>query len=299
MGLFSKLKEALKKTKNSLAAKLTDLFSRNKLGDEFYEDLEEILISSDVSVLTAEEIVEEIKERAIGEKCRDKEYVISLLKEALYDKLTAAEPLEIETPAVLMVVGVNGVGKTTTIGKLANLFVKDDFTVTVAAADTFRAAASEQLSVWGDRAGVRVVKHAEGADPSAVVYDAVRSVKAKETDILIIDTAGRLHVKANLMEELKKMDRVVNREYPEANFYKLIVLDASTGQNAFNQVAAFKDDVGLDGIILTKLDGTAKSGFVISLCGELEVPVCYVGTGEKIDDIEVFDAEEFVDGLFE
>ena len=299
MGLFSKLKEALKKTKNSLAAKLTDLFSKNKLGDEFYEDLEEILISSDVSVLTAEEIVEEIKERAIGEKCRDKEYVISLLKEALYDKLTAAEPLEIETPAVLMVVGVNGVGKTTTIGKLANLFVKDDFTVTVAAADTFRAAASEQLSVWGDRAGVRVVKHAEGADPSAVVYDAVRSVKAKETDILIIDTAGRLHVKANLMEELKKMDRVVNREYPEANFYKLIVLDASTGQNAFNQVAAFKDDVGLDGIILTKLDGTAKGGFVISLCGELEVPVCYVGTGEKIDDIEVFDAEEFVDGLFE
>ena len=299
MGLFSKLKEALKKTKNSLTAKLTDLFSKNKLGDEFYEDLEEILISSDVSVLTAEEIVEEIKERAIGEKCRDKEYVISLLKEALYDKLTAAEPLEIETPAVLMVVGVNGVGKTTTIGKLANLFVKDDFTVTVAAADTFRAAASEQLSVWGDRAGVRVVKHAEGADPSAVVYDAVRSVKAKETDILIIDTAGRLHVKANLMEELKKMDRVVNREYPEANFYKLIVLDASTGQNAFNQVAAFKDDVGLDGIILTKLDGTAKGGFVISLCGELEVPVCYVGTGEKIDDIEVFDAEEFVDGLFE
>ena len=198
-----------------------------------------------------------------------------------------------------MVVGVNGVGKTTSIGKLANLFVKDDFTVTVAAADTFRAAASEQLSVWGERAGVRVVKHAEGADPSAVVYDAVSSVKAKETDILIIDTAGRLHVKANLMEELKKMDRVVNREFPEANFYKIIVLDASTGQNAYNQVAAFKDDVGLDGIILTKLDGTAKGGFVVSLCGELEVPVCYVGTGEKIDDIEVFDAEEFVDGLFE
>ncbi|PWM73819.1 MAG: signal recognition particle-docking protein FtsY [Bacillota bacterium] len=299
MGIFSKLKNALKKTKNSLAAKLTDLFSKNKLGNEFYEELEEILISSDVSVLTAEEIVEEIKERAIGEKCRDKDYVVSLLKEALYDKLTVAEPLEIETPAVLMVVGVNGVGKTTSIGKLANLFVKDDFTVTVAAADTFRAAASEQLSVWGERAGVRVVKHAEGADPSAVVYDAVSSVKAKETDILIIDTAGRLHVKANLMEELKKMDRVVNREFPEANFYKIIVLDASTGQNAYNQVAAFKDDVGLDGIILTKLDGTAKGGFVVSLCGELEVPVCYVGTGEKIDDIEVFDAEEFVDGLFE
>ena len=299
MGLFSKLKNALKKTKNSLAAKLNDLFGKNKLGDAFYEELEEILISSDVSVRTAEEIVEEIKERAIGERCRDKEYVISLLKEALYEKLTVAEPLEIETPAVLMIVGVNGVGKTTSIGKLAKLFVDDDFTVTIAAADTFRAAASEQLSVWGERAGVRVVKHAEGADPSAVVYDAVSSVKAKDTDILIIDTAGRLHVKANLMEELKKMDRVVNREFPEANFYKLIVLDASTGQNAYNQVAAFKDDVGLDGIILTKLDGTAKGGFVVSLCGELEVPVCYVGTGEKIDDIEVFDAEEFVDGLFE
>ena len=299
MGLFSKLKNALKKTKNSLAAKLNDLFGKNKLGDAFYEELEEILISSDVSVRTAEEIVEEIKERAIGERCRDKEYVISLLKEALYEKLTVAEPLEIETPAVLMIVGVNGVGKTTSIGKLAKLFVDDDFTVTIAAADTFRAAASEQLSVWGERAGVRVVKHAEGADPSAVVYDAVSSVKAKDTDILIIDTAGRLHVKANLMEELKKMDRVVNREFPEANFYKLIVLDASTGQNAYNQVAAFKDDIGLDGIILTKLDGTAKGGFVVSLCGELEVPVCYVGTGEKIDDIEVFDAEEFVDGLFE
>ena len=299
MGLFSKLKNALKKTKNSLAAKLNDLFGKNKLGDAFYEELEEILISSDVSVRTAEEIVEEIKERAIGERCRDKDYVISLLKEALYEKLTIAEPLEIETPAVLMIVGVNGVGKTTSIGKLAKLFIDDDFTVTIAAADTFRAAASEQLSVWGERAGVRVVKHAEGADPSAVVYDAVSSVKAKDTDILIIDTAGRLHVKANLMEELKQMDRVVSREFPEANFYKLIVLDASTGQNAYNQVAAFKDDIGLDGIILTKLDGTAKGGFVVSLCGELEVPVCYVGTGEKIDDIEVFDAEEFVDGLFE
>jgi len=153
--------------------------------------------------------------------------------------------------------------------------------------------------VWADRAKVRIVKHAEGADPSAVVYDAVSSVKAKNTDILIIDTAGRLHVKANLMEELKKMDRVVNREFPDANFYKVIVLDASTGQNAYNQVEAFKDDVGLDGIILTKLDGTAKGGFVVSLCSELEVPVVYVGTGEKIDDIEEFDAEEFVDALFE
>lgn len=298
MGLFSKIKEVLSKTKNSLSAKLTDLFSKNKLGEEFYEDLEDVLISSDVSVNTSVEIVDEIRDTAIKEKCRDKDYVVGLLKDSLYETLTMAEPLEIESPAVIMVVGVNGVGKTTTIGKLANKFVKEKKTVTIAAADTFRAAASDQLSVWAERAKVRIVKHAEGADPSAVVYDAISSVKAKKTDVLIIDTAGRLHVKVNLMEELKKMDRVVSREFPEANFYKLIALDATTGQNAYNQVEVFKDTVGLDGIILTKLDGTAKGGFIISLSSELEVPVCYVGTGEKIDDIEEFDAREFVEALF-
>lgn len=298
MGFFSKLKEVLKKTKSSLSAKLIDLFAKNKLGDEFYEELEDILISSDVSVNTSVEIVEEIKEVAIGEKCRDKDYVIKLLKEELYETLTNAEPLEVETPAVIMVVGVNGVGKTTTIGKLANLFVKNKKSVTIAAADTFRAAAADQLTVWADRAGVRIVKHAEGADPSAVVFDAISSVKAKKTDVLIIDTAGRLHVKVNLMEELKKMDRVVNREFPEANYYKLIALDATTGQNAYNQVEVFKDSVGIDGIILTKLDGTAKGGFIVSLSYELDVPVCYVGTGEKIGDIEPFDAREFVEALF-
>lgn len=298
MGLFSKIKEVLSKTKNSLSAKLTDLFSKNKLGEEFYEDLEDVLISSDVSVNTSVEIVDEIRDTAIKEKCRDKDYVVGLLKDSLYETLTMAEPLEIESPAVIMVVGVNGVGKTTTIGKLANKFAKEKKTVTIAAADTFRAAASDQLSVWAERAKVRIVKHAEGADPSAVVYDAISSVKAKKTDVLIIDTAGRLHVKVNLMEELKKMDRVVSREFPEANFYKLIALDATTGQNAYNQVEVFKDTVGLDGIILTKLDGTAKGGFIISLSSELEVPVCYVGTGEKIDDIEEFDAREFVEALF-
>ena len=299
MGFFSKIKEVLKKTKNSLSSKLVDLFAKNKLGDEFYEELEDILISSDVSVNTTMEIVDEIRDIAIEEKCRDKDYVIGLLKEQLYNTLTNADELEIEAPAVIMVIGVNGVGKTTTIGKLANKFVKEKKSVTIAAADTFRAAASEQLSVWADRAKVRIVKHSEGADPSAVVYDAINSVKAKKTDILIIDTAGRLHVKANLMEELKKMDRVVTREYPEANFYKLIALDATTGQNAYNQVEVFKDAVGLDGIVLTKLDGTAKGGFIISLSSELEVPVVYVGTGEKIDDIEDFDAKEFVEALFD
>ena len=298
MGFFGKIKAVLTKTKNGLAAKLNDLFSKNKLGDEFYEDLEDILISSDVSVNTSLEIVEQIRDVAIEERCRDKDYVIGLLKEELYNTLTEAEPLEIDTPAVLMIVGVNGVGKTTTIGKLANMLSKEGKSVTIAAADTFRAAAADQLTVWADRAKVKIVKHSEGADPSAVVYDAISSAKARKTDVLIIDTAGRLHVKANLMEELKKMSRVVEREYPDATFYKLIVLDSTTGQNAYNQVETFSDAVGIDGIILTKLDGTAKGGFIISLSKELEVPVCYVGTGEKIDDIEDFDAEAFVDALF-
>ena len=298
MGLFSKLKSVLSKTRDGISKKLTELFSSNKLGEEFYEELEDILISADVSVKTTMEIVDEIRDVAIKEKCKDKDYVVNLLKQELFETLDYAEKLEIKSPAVIMVVGVNGVGKTTTIGKLANKFVKEGKSVTIAAGDTFRAAAADQLSVWADRAKVRIVKHEEGADASAVVFDAIGSVKAKKTDVLIIDTAGRLHVKANLMEELKKMDRVVKREYPEANFYKLIVLDATTGQNAYNQVEVFSEAVGLDGIILTKLDGTAKGGFIISLSYELEVPVCFVGTGEKIDDMEDFDAKDFVDGLF-
>ena len=298
MGLFSKLKAVLSKTRDGISKKLNELFAKNKLGEEFYEELEDILISADVSVKTTMEIVEEIRDVAIKEKCKDKEYVVDLLKKELFDTLDYADALEIKKPAVIMVVGVNGVGKTTTIGKLANKFVKEKKSVTIAAADTFRAAAADQLSVWADRAKVRIIKHAEGADASAVVFDAIGSVKAKNTDILIIDTAGRLHVKSNLMEELKKMDRVVKREYPEANYYKLIVLDATTGQNAYNQVEVFNEAVGIDGIILTKLDGTAKGGFIISLSYELEVPVRYVGTGEKIDDIEDFDAEEFVSAIF-
>ncbi len=298
MGLFSKLKAVLSKTRDGISKKLNELFAKNKLGEEFYEELEDILISADVSVKTTMEIVEEIRDVAIKEKCKDKEYVVELLKKELFDTLDYADALEIKKPAVIMVVGVNGVGKTTTIGKLANKFVKEKKSVTIAAADTFRAAAVDQLSVWADRAKVRIIKHTEGADASAVVFDAIGSVKAKNTDILIIDTAGRLHVKSNLMEELKKMDRVVKREYPDANYYKLIVLDATTGQNAYNQVEVFNEAVGIDGIILTKLDGTAKGGFIISLSYELEVPVSYVGTGEKIDDIEDFDAEEFVSAIF-
>lgn len=298
MGIFSKLKAVLTKTRDGLSKKLNELFAKNKLGEEFYEELEDILISADVSVKTTMEIVDEIREIAIKEKCKDKDYVIDLLKNELFETLDYADKIEFKSPAIIMVVGVNGVGKTTTIGKLANKFVKEKKKVTIAAADTFRAAAADQLSVWADRAKVRIIKHSEGADASAVVFDAIDSAKAQKTDVLIIDTAGRLHVKANLMEELKKMDRVVKREYPDANFYKLIALDATTGQNAYNQVEVFNEAVGLDGIILTKLDGTAKGGFIISLSYELEVPVCFVGTGEKIDDIEDFDAKDFVEGLF-
>lgn len=298
MGFFSKLKEVLTKTRDGISKKLTELFAKNKLGDEFYEELEDILISSDVSVQTTMEIVEEIKDVAIKEKCKDKEYVIGLLKNELLETLDYADKIEFKSPCVIMVVGVNGVGKTTTIGKLANKFVKEGKSVTIAAADTFRAAAADQLTVWAERAKVRIVKHSEGADASAVVFDALSSVKAKKTDVLIIDTAGRLHVKSNLMEELKKMDRVVKREYPDANYYKLIALDATTGQNANNQVQEFNQAVGIDGIILTKLDGTAKGGFIISLSYELEVPVCFVGTGEKLDDIEDFNSKEFIDAMF-
>ncbi len=297
MGIFGKLFGALKKTKASFSEKLRMLFSKNKLGNEFYEELEELLISSDVSVSTAAEVVDRVKSQAIEEKLKDEQYVISLLRGVLVDVLTEAEVEEPAYPCVLMLVGVNGVGKTTTVGKLANHFLSKGKTVTVAAADTFRAAASEQLSVWADRAKVRIVKHEEGSDPSAVIFDAVSSAKAKKTDVVIVDTAGRLHVKENLMNELRKMDRVVNREYPEADFLKLLVLDATTGQNAVNQARVFDEAVELDGIVLTKLDGTAKGGFIFSLAQELSLPVLYAGVGEKLDDLEPFDAESFVDAI--
>lgn len=297
MGIFGKLFGALKKTKANLSEKLRVLFSSNKLGDEFYEELEEILISCDVSVTTAETVVERVKQRAVEEKLRDKEYVTELLRGVLTDILEEAEVTPPEYPCVVMLVGVNGVGKTTTVGKLAQYFLSQKKTVTVAAADTFRAAASEQLSVWAERAKVRIVKHEEGSDPSAVIFDAVSSAKSKKTDVVLVDTAGRLHVKDNLMNELRKMDRVVTREYPEADFLKLLVLDATTGQNAVNQARVFDEAVELDGIVLTKLDGTAKGGFVFSLAEELGLPVIFAGVGEKIDDLEPFDSKSFVEAI--
>jgi fused signal recognition particle receptor len=297
MGIFGKLFGALKKTKDNFSGKLRALFSKNKLGDEFYEELEEILISSDVSVTTAEEVVGRVKEKAIAGRMKDEEYVTNLLRDILTEMLEESEVEPPSYPCVIMLVGVNGVGKTTTVGKLAHYFLSKGKTVTVAAADTFRAAASEQLSIWADRAKVRIVKHEEGSDPSAVIFDAVASAKAKKTDVVIVDTAGRLHVKDNLMNELRKMDRVVTREYPEADFLKLLVLDATTGQNAVNQARVFDEAVELDGIVLTKLDGTAKGGFVFSLSSELSLPVIFAGVGEKIDDLEMFDSKSFVEAI--
>ena len=298
MGLFGKIKNALKKTKEGVSHKMRQLFLKNKIGNDFYDELEEILISADVSVRTAEEVVEQVKEEAIGNKVKDEAYVTDLLKDILEDTLNEAPVPEFEYPCVIMLVGVNGVGKTTTVGKVANYFISQKKKVTVAAADNLRAAAIDQLSVWAERAKVRIVKHEDGSDPSAVVFDAVSSAKARGTDVVLVDTAGRLHVKENLMNELKKMDRVVSREYPEAAFYKFLVLDATTGQNAFSQARVFNEAVDLDGIVLTKLDGTAKGGFVFSLCGELKIPVVFAGVGEKIDDLELFDAEQFVEGFF-
>ena len=297
MGFFSKIKDALKKTKQTLGGAIKALFTRGKIGDEFYDELEEILISADISVTTAEETVEDLRAEVKKEKLKDEEYVVNLLKDILEDTLTRAEVPEIEYPAVIVLIGVNGVGKTTTVGKLADYFLRNKKSVTVAAADTFRAAAADQLTVWAERAGVRIVKHEEGSDPSAVVFDAISSAKAKGTDVLLVDTAGRLHVKANLMEELKKISRVISREYPQAHVYKLLVLDATTGNNAINQARLFDEAVDLDGIVLTKLDSTAKGGFVISLCGELEIPFIFVGTGEKIGDLEKFNPEEFIDSI--
>ena len=295
MGFFSKILNGLKKTKNSISGALSRIFKRG-LDEEFYEDLENILISADVGAPCAMEIVDELREKAKHDKLKEEEDVKAALREIMAGMLPDEE-FTFEYPCVIMVTGVNGVGKTTSIGKMAHWFVRNKKSVVIAAADTFRAAAADQLTVWAERAGVRIIKHAEGADPAAVVFDAIASAKAKKTDVLIIDTAGRLHNKTNLMEELKKMNRVIAREYPECEQYNLIALDATTGQNAVAQVNAFHEAVDIDGIILTKLDGTAKGGVVFAINRESEVPVVFVGVGEGIDDLELFDAKSFIEGI--
>ncbi len=296
MGFFKKIAEGIKKTKDNLSKKLFFAFSARALDDEFYESLEEALLSGDVGMKATEEVIEELRDRAFREKIKAPEEAKELLKEILVESIDY-EVEEYSYPLVILLSGVNGVGKTTAIGKLAHLFRESGKSVVVAAADTFRAAASEQLEVWGERAGVRVIRHNEGADPAAVVFDAVSSAKAKGTDVILVDTAGRLHNKKNLMEELKKICRVVERELPEADFRKYLVLDATTGQNGVMQAEVFSEAIDLDGIVLTKLDGTAKGGVVLAISAELELPVLYVGVGEKIDDLIPFDAKDFVDAL--
>ena len=293
MGFFSKLAEAFKKTKAAINNKFVAIFSGGVLDDDFYEELEAVLISSDVGAATSMLIIERLRARASKQKLRTEEDVRSALRDIMAEILLQAEAAEDSYPLVIMVVGVNGVGKTTTIGKLAKYYKTQGKNVLLIAADTFRAAASNQLNEWARRADVRIVKHAEGADPASVVYDGLASAKAKGNDVIIIDTAGRLHNKVNLMEELKKVSRVVDKEWAEANYKKFIVLDATTGQNAISQVEYFDEAIELDAIVLTKLDGTAKGGVVLAIANENSIPVQFIGVGEGIDDLELFNAEEF------
>lgn len=298
MGLFKSIKNAFKKTKEYFARRIDSMLSHGELDEDFFEELEELLISSDVGVSSSLEIVENLRLYARKNKIRTADEVREALKLIVADMFVDASDFKIEYPCVITIVGVNGVGKTTTIGKLANFFKSQKKDVTLVAGDTFRAAAADQLSNWAKRSGVKIVRHNEGADAAAVVFDGVSSAKAKNTDVLIVDTAGRLHTKTNLMEELKKIDRVITREYPAAHRYNFIVLDATTGQNALNQIKAFDEFVKIDGIVLTKLDGTAKGGVVISIQKDYNVPVVFVGTGEGIDDLELFDSKDFADSLF-
>lgn len=296
MGFFQKITQGIKKTKEAFSKKLFFAFSARALDDEFYESLEEALLSADVGITATEGLVERLKEEIFARKITKVDDAKQLLKQLMIEDIDFEIPAY-DYPLVILLSGVNGVGKTTAIGKLANMFKQQGKSVVVAAADTFRAAASEQLEIWGERAGVRVIRHDEGADPAAVVFDAIASAKAKGTQVILVDTAGRLHNKKNLMAELQKICRVVDRELPNADFRKYLVLDATTGQNAVSQAEIFSEDIDTDGIILTKLDGTAKGGVVLAISEEVGLPVVYVGVGEKIDDLIPFDATDFVNAL--
>lgn len=299
MGLFSKWSRGLRKTRKGMTNAIDEILGARKVIDEeLYEDLEEALIMGDVGVVTSARIITEVRNQIKRSRDKEPEKVRAKMEEVIAGMLRGGEELHLETkPSVILVIGVNGVGKTTTIGKLAARFKAEGKKVILGAADTFRAAAIEQLQEWADRAGVEMIKHREGADPAAVVFDAIAAGKARGADVIICDTAGRLHNKKNLMDELNKIYRVIGRELPDADRECLLVLDATTGQNAMSQARIFDEAVDLDGIVLTKLDGTAKGGFVVSLCGELKIPVVFVGTGEKLDDLQLFDAEEFTEGI--
>ena len=298
MGFFSKLKEGLKKTKDNIGKKIFAAFSGRALDDDFYEELEEAMLTADMGVTATEQILDEFKDEVYREKITDTEKAKNLLKRIMVDSISYDIP-DYDYPLIILLAGVNGVGKTTAIGKLANYFKSIGKSVVVAAADTFRAAASDQLEVWADRANVRIIKHKEGSDPASVVFDAISSAKARGDDVILVDTAGRLHNKKNLMDELKKIHKVIIRELPNADYRSYIVLDATTGQNALSQVEIFSEAIDIDGIILTKLDGTAKGGVVMAISAEQEIPVVFVGVGEKIDDLLPFNPEEFVNAIFE
>lgn len=295
MGIFSKISSGLKKTRDAFSGAVNDIFaSFTKVDDEFFEELEETLILADAGMPTAQRICEKLRDRVKHERVTDPETIRKMLEEVITETLDVDNSLKISTkPSIILMIGVNGVGKTTTIGKLAKRFKEEGRSVILGAADTFRAAASEQLCIWADRAGVPVVKHGEGADPAAVVYDTIASAKSRGSDVIIIDTAGRLHNKKNLMDELAKINRVARRELPESDMEVLLVLDATTGQNAVNQARSFMEAAEITGIVLTKLDGTAKGGIVLAIHDELGLPVKLIGVGEQADDLQDFLPEEF------
>ena len=301
MSLFDKLKKGLVKTRSGIVNSIKGLLkSFKKIDEELFDEIEEILISSDVGVETTEKLMEGLRERVKESKIKEPDEIITLLKQSMLDILLQGETKEEMTyPAVITLIGVNGVGKTTTVGKLASKFIHEKKSVQIAAADTFRAAAIEQLAVWGERSGVKVIRHDEGSDPCAVVFDALQSAKTKGTDVLLCDTAGRLHNKKNLMNELDKIGRIIQREHPDARKETWIVIDATSGQNAFIQAKLFNEAAPATGIVITKLDGTAKGGILLQICNELKIPVKYIGVGEGTDDLQPFDARAFVDALFD
>ncbi len=300
MGFFSKIGEGLRKTRDSFMNSVNSVLRAfTKIDEELFEELEEILITADVGASTSAHICQSLRERVKAEGVTDPDEVRRLLKDIVAELLRGGQELQMQSkPSVILVIGVNGVGKTTTIGKMAARMTREGKKVVLGAADTFRAAAIEQLGIWADRAGCDIVKHAQDADPAAVVYDAIAAAKARAADVVICDTAGRLHNKKNLMNELAKISRVIERELPDADKEVLLVLDATTGQNAVNQAREFKNAAGITGIVLTKLDGTARGGVVLAIREDLQVPVKFIGVGEGVDDLQPFDPDEFANGLF-
>ncbi len=301
MGIFSKISKGLQKTRLSMAGAIDNvLHGVNEITDEMFDDLEEILVMGDVGVTTATEIIDRLRAKVAKENLRNGKQVRAAIKEIVAELLDGGEQMEMITmPSIILVIGVNGVGKTTTIGKMAAMYKAQGKKVILGAADTFRAAAIDQLQIWADRAGVDIVKHKEGADPAAVVFDTINAGKARNADIIIIDTAGRLHNKKNLMDELAKIYRVIDRELPWSDRESLLVLDATTGQNAVNQAREFKNVAEITGIVLTKLDGTARGGVVLAIKHDLNVPVKFVGVGEQMDDLQPFNPAAFAEGLFD